>query len=180
MHGRSGGRPRIHRGGIGLGEAAGRGALAGLAGGAALIGMNELATRGLLAADGAAGKGRSRQGPAIRRGARRTVKAAGRKVGLHLSRDQGDVAAIGLELVAAAGIGAAFGMIVSRVQLPASATGPLLGGLVYAATLAGVLPAGGALASPGGSSWRDAIRPAGPQAMFGLVTARTFELLLGR
>lgn len=85
-----------------------------------------------------------------------------------------------VELAAAAAIGAAFGMIGSRVQMPTAASGPLLGGLVYASTLSGMLPVAGLLASPSSLSWREVLRPAGPQALFGLVTARAFEMLADR
>ncbi|MHB1223343.1 MAG: hypothetical protein ACYC2G_04755, partial [Gemmatimonadaceae bacterium] len=124
--------------------------------------------------------GPRRRGPAIRRGARRAVRAGSRAAGVRLSGGQREIAAAALELAAAAGIGAVFGLIASRVTLPAAASGPLLGGLVYASTQGGMLPATGLLASPARISWRDALRPAGPQALFGLITARTFELLAER
>ncbi len=162
---------------LSVGEAAAKGALAGLAGGLALVASSELTARGLMPGVDEAPR---RRGPAIRRGARRAVRGGSRAAGVKLSGDQREVAAIALELVAAAAIGAAFGVIGSRVRMPAAASGPLLGGLVYASTLGGMVPASGLLASRSNLTWRDALRPAGPQALFGLVTARTFELLADR
>lgn len=162
---------------LSLGEAAARGALAGLVGGITLLASSELTARGLLPG---VGQAPGRRGPAIRRGATRAVRSASRAAGVRLSGEQREVAAMAVELVASAAIGAAFGVIGSRVRMPTAASGPLLGGLVYASTLSGMLPAAGLLASPTRLSWREALRPAGPQALFGLVTARTFELLAER
>lgn len=161
-----------------MGEAAAKGALAGLAGGAVLLASSELSARGLIPGERAGGP--ARRGPAIRRGARRAVRAGSRAAGVRLSGGQREAAAVALELAAAAGIGALFGVIASRVTIPPAASGPLLGGLVYASTLGGLLPATALLASPARISWRDALRPAGPQALFGLVTARAFEMLAER
>ncbi len=160
-----------------LGEAAGKGALAGLAGGIALLASSELSARGLIPGVDEAPR---RRGPSIRRGAKRAVQSGSRAAGVKLSGKQGEVAAMALELAAAAAIGAAFGIIGSRVRMPAAASGPLLGGLVYASTLGGMLPAAGLLASPTRLTWREALRPAGPQALFGLVTARAFQMLAER
>lgn len=162
---------------LALGDAAARGALAGLAGGVVLLASSELTARGVLAG---AGKEPRRKGPAIRRGARRAVRAGSRAAGVRLTGRQREIATVALELAGAAGIGAVFGLIASRVRIPAAASGPLLGGLVYASTLGGMLPAAGLLASPKRLTWRDALRPAGPQALFGLVTVRAFELLAER
>ena len=169
------GRPR-RRQRAGIGEAAWKGAAAGLAGGVAMLAMDEVAARGLLPGDDEAPQHR---GPAIRRGARRVVRKGARQLGLRLSADQREAGAIAVELAAAAAIGALFGVVSSRVPVPAAATGPLLGALVYGATLSGMIPDGGLLAPDGALSFRDALRPAGSQALFGSVTARAFELLAG-
>lgn len=160
-----------------MGEAAAKGALAGLAGGVALLASSELSARGRVPG---AERGAARRGPAIRRGARRAVRAGSRATGVRLTGKQREVASIAVELAAAAAIGAVFGLIAGRVRMPPVATGPLLGGLVYASTLGGMLPARGLLASPARLSWREALRPAGPQALFGLVTARAFDMLAAR
>ena len=170
------GRPR-RRQQAGMDEAAWKGATAGLAGGVAMLAMNEVVARGLLPGDEEAPP---RRGPAIRRGARRAVRKGAQQLGVRLTGDQREASAIAMELVAAAAIGALFGVVSSRLPLPAAATGPLLGALVYGATLSGLLPGGGLLAPAGAVSLGEALRPVGSQALFGSVTARAFELLAER
>ena len=161
----------------GLGEAAWKGAVAGMAGGVALLAAREIEERGLLAAEGGAGAKRParRVGPAIRKGVRRTARARG----VRLTARETALVDVALHLAGAAAVGAAYGIVRSRVRLPGAVDGPLLGLLVYGATMWGVLPAAGLLAAPERLDLREVLAPVGPNATFGMVTARAFDWLAG-
>ena len=163
---RSGVRSRIRRHEVGLGEAALKGAVAGVAGSVAMMAAHELEVRGMFA-------GERRPEPAIRRGVRR----AARKEGVRLSSRQKLGAEIGVQLVGAAVVGALFGVVQSRLRLPATANAALLGGLVYATGHSGLLPRAGLFAPPANQTLKEALVPAGSNAVFGLATARVFAML---
>ena len=151
---------------IGLGEAALKGALAGVAGSVAMMAAHELEVRGLF-------HGERKPEPAIRRGVRR----AARKEGVRLSGAQRMGVEIGAQLLGAAMVGAVFGMVQSRVRLSAGANAALLGGLVYATGHSGLLPRAGLFAPPAHQTLKEALVPAGSNAVFGLATARAFAML---
>lgn len=151
---------------VGLGEAVAKGALAGVVGGVAMLVTRELELRGLF-------PGERRPEPAIRREGR----PRRRRQRLDAPRP---TAGIGAQLAAAAAVGVLYGVVQSRLRLPPTATGALLGGLVYAGNASGVLPGAGLLAPSPGRTLKEALVPAGTDAVFGLATARAFTLLTER
>lgn len=157
---------------IGMGEAAWKGALAGLAGGAAMLGARELEARGLFDEEDE-DEVPPPPGPRI---ARRAARARGRE----LTDRQAAISGIALQLAAAATVGAVYGVIRTRVPLPGGADGALLGALVYVGSRWGLLPATGLFESPADQSLQQALVPAGTHAVFGVATARAFEMLRER
>ena len=154
---------------IGVGEAALKGAVAGVAGAIAMLAAGELEARG---ATGALG-GRVREivgGPRTRGSRRRQRPAAPSR------QAATDLVA---QLSAAAAVGAVFGIVQSRFRLPEAAHGALLGGLAYAASASGAFRGAGLLAPPPNASLRDVLMPAGTHAVFGLTTARAYDMLTG-
>lgn len=160
---RTRGRPRA----LGLGEAALKGAVAGAAGSVAMLVTAELEAR---AAAGDLGARVREVAPRVR-GGRAGARAA--------SPSRRPMERMGVEVAVGAIVGAVYGMVQTRVKLPAAAHGAVLGVLTYAVHATGWLPAGGVLAPPPDASFKDALRPAGPHAVFGLATARAFEMLRG-
>ena len=158
-------RPRRRTGS--RGDAARKGAIAGAAGSFARLVVAELVAR---AAAGDLGAHARELAPKIRGGATRARAAAPTR----RPRQR-----IGLEIAIGAAIGAAYGVVQTRVRLPEAAHGAVLGALTYAVHATGWLPAGGVLAPPPDASLKDALTPAGTHAVFGLATARAFQLLAG-
>lgn len=160
---------------LGIGAAAWKGAVAGMAGGVALLAAREIEERGLLAAEQTAGARKSarRVGPAIRKKVRQTARARG----VRLSVRESAAVDVALHLAGAAAVGAVYGIVRSRVRLPGPVDGPLLGALVYGASMWGVLPAAGLFARPARLDLRELLAPVGPNATFGMVTARAFGWL---
>lgn len=165
-------RPRArHR--ISMGEGAAKGALAGVAGGLAVFASHELEARGLLpGADDGRGAGRRRRQPAIRRGIRRVA----RKQGVTLRGSRLALTELGLQLAAGAVVGAVYGALQARFTLPAAAHAAVLGGIAYAGTTWGLLPAIGGV-QPKEMTLKDALVPAGAHAVFALTTARVFTAI---
>ena len=160
-------RRRSGRGTTGLGEAMLKGAVAGAAGSVAMLVVAELEAR---AAAGDLGARARELAPKIRGGRTRARAAAPTR----RPRQR-----IGVEVAIGAAIGAVYGVVQTRVRLPEAAHGAVLGALTYAVHSTGWLPAGGVLAPPPNASLQDALTPAGTHAVFGLATARAFELLGG-
>ena len=161
-------RPKARRR-IGVGEAALKGALAGVAGGIAMLAAGELEARGAAGELGArvqemAGGPRTRGSRQRRRPAPASRQATANLVA---------------QLSAAAAVGAVFGIVQSRFRLPEAAHGALLGGLAYAASASGAFAGAGLLAPPPNASLRDVLMPAGTHAVFGLATARAYDMLTG-
>ena len=152
-----------------VGQAALRGAVAGLAGGLAMLLVGELEAR---AAAGDLGD-RAReltQGPRSRSAQRRRRQAAPSKLA---PRD------LAVQLAAAATVGAVYGVLRSQLPLPQAAHGALLRGLAYAANASGLLPERSILSPPADASAEKALLPAGAHALFGVATTRVFDMLMG-
>lgn len=160
-------RRRRHSSGV-LGAAV-RGAIAGVAGGLAMIGARELEQ--LAVAEPVLEQPRRK--PASRRAATRMA----RTIGVELSTAQGESAGVVLQLATAAAVGAVYGVARSYLPVPRGADAAILGGIVYLANAWGVMPAAGLLALPPGQTLEEALVPVGTHAVFGVATARVFELL---
>ena len=160
-------RRRPRRRTASLGEAMVKGAVAGAAGSVAMLVVAELEARAAAGDLGARARGLA---PKIRGGGTRARAAAPTR----RPRER-----IGVEIAIGAAIGAVYGVVQTRVRLPEAAHGAVLGALTYAVHATGWLPAGGVLAPPPDASLQDALTPAGTHAVFGLATARAFDLLTG-
>jgi hypothetical protein len=109
-----------------IGQAALTGALAGLAGGVAVMLARRLADRGVLTSGGAADADWED-----------VVATAARRRGLHLSPAQRTALGAAVHLAYSALLGALYGVGKGGVQLPAAAQGFLSDGLAYGAYLPG-------------------------------------------
>lgn len=155
-----------------MGEAALKGALAGAAGGVAMIAMQQAESLAGLAEDGRAAAPR-----AVGRAAR-AAKGAAQAQGVRMSGDQVALTGVAIQILAAAGIGAVYGVLSNQFRLPVGVQGSVLAGIVYAANLWGLMPSSGLLELPTGVPLKEALVPVGPHAVFGAATARAFDMLI--
>jgi hypothetical protein len=154
---------------MGLLEAAGRGAVAGLVGGVAMT----LLDRTLMERLG----GRDQR---VREWDRQVARGA-RRAGVRLTGGRRTAAGIATTLAYGAAIGAVYGMARSRTRDVEAAAGILDTGLVYAATLVGGAPATrtkqGRGRPPQAMGLRGAAQRVSAPAVFGRATTTAFRML---
>lgn len=155
---------------MGIGAAALKGALAGLAGGAALL-LAEKAEQEVLLPQGAATPGMGQK----------AVQQLAREHGRHLSKREAQAAGAGAQLGYCAILGAALGVLASRVDVPALVEGLAMAGAAYALSMsdAGLLPRLGVEAPPELHSIEETAVPVGAYLAFGLTTAAVFDAVAG-
>jgi hypothetical protein len=151
-----------------VGEAALKGALAGVAGGAAMMLVRRLEERGLLSAS-------ERSGPEWATFLRREA----RHRGIRLTKTQSALLGSSLQLSYSALIGAAYGVVRSRTRIPRAAQGLVTGALVHAANLPawGLIVERGITPRPLRQRRRKALIPISTHAVFGVTTVATFKVL---
>ena len=157
-----------HRDRPSIGEAALRGALAGVIGGLVL----KLAWQ--------AGEQTLPAGEQFGSPTRGAVDVLAKKADVQLSERERTAAAAGVYTGAMALWGAVFGAVQSRVHPPFLAHGLLLGGLVYAANFsrtAAALPKAGIVPAIGDQTDGQRAVSLGAHAVFGLATAAAYEAL---
>jgi hypothetical protein len=152
----------------GTGEAALKGALAGLIGGAAMMMAMKIEQKVLLP------EGQSMEPPP-----KALVETLAEKAGIDLEDRQATIAGMGVHMGYSAMWGALFGVVQDRMHPPSALHGLLLGGLVYAANFPsfGLLPKLGVLPPPSLQPLSEAPVPAGAHVVYGLATAAAFEAL---
>lgn len=150
------------------GEAALKGALAGMIGGAAMM-MAMKAEQKLLLP-----KGQQMEPPP-----KKLVETLAEKQGMELSDTQAMAAGMGVHMGYSALWGAVFGVVQNRLHPPDLLHGLLLGGLVYATNFPewGLLPQMGVLPPPSQQSMEKAAIPVGAHVVFGLATAAAFDAM---
>jgi len=150
---------------VSLGTAAAKGAMAGLAGGLALMLVEQAGRRTILP-----------EGADTTSTAARAVKAVASEHGSKPSRAVSEAAGGTIELALCAALGAAFGIVHSRVRAPALVDGLALGALAWAATSSkkGVLPRIG-MAPAINQNVEEAAIPIASHVAFGVTTAAVFE-----
>ncbi len=150
------------------GEAALKGALAGMIGGAVMM-MAMKAEQKLLLP-----KGQQMEPPP-----KKLVETLAEKQGIELSDTQAMAAGMGVHMGSSALWGAVFGVVQNRLHPPDLLHGLLLGGLVYATTFPewGLLPKMGVLPPPPQQSMEKAAIPVGAHVVFGLATAAAFDAM---
>jgi hypothetical protein len=153
---------------MGLGRAAGTGAVAGLAGGLAMMVARKLEAKGLLGHDDSGEPEWDR-----------LVRAEARRRNVRLSQARVSRIATAVHLAYSAALGAAYGVVRSRARLPAAMQGTLMSALVYFATFPswGLMPRRGAARPPARQRVRKALIPIGTHAVFGATTAAAFKAL---
>lgn len=144
-----------------------KGAVAGIAGGIAMLAAGELEARGAAGDLGEPVRTMAR-GPRTRGAQRRRREGA---------PSRQPAPAIAAQLAAAAVVGAVYGAVQSRVRLPDAAHAAVLGAITLAANASGLLPRGSVLAPPAGASLQEMLMPVGAHALFGTTTARVFGML---
>ena len=154
----------------GIGRAALAGAVAGLAGGLALL-LVEKAEQQVLLPQGAATPGMGQK----------AVQELARERGVHLSRREAQTAGAAAQLGYCACLGAALGIIASRVNASALVEGVAMAGVSYALSMsdAGVLPRLGVEAPPELHSIEETAVPVGAYVAFGLTTAAVLDAVAG-
>ena len=150
----------------GLLRAAAVGALAGLAGGAALM-LVERGGQKLLLPEGSGAEGM----------AQRAVEAVAREHGASLEGAQAVAAGAAVQLGYCALWGALYGVAHRALGAPAALDGLVLAGLSYAATMSegGLLPRLGVIAPPTHQSMEQTAVPVGAHVAFGVTTAAVFS-----
>jgi hypothetical protein len=148
-----------------LGRAAVLGAVAGLAGGAALLLTEQAGRRTILP-----------NGSDTESTAARAVEAVASEHEMFVSRARAEIVGESAELAWCAALGALFGVVRSRVRVPALLDSLALAGLAYAATSSsrGLLPRLG-LAPALGESVEEAAIPIASHVAFAVTTAAVFE-----
>ena len=152
----------------GVGQAALKGALAAVIGGAVMRAVWEGGQRALAPAE---------RLPSPTRG---MVDALAQRRGAALTHGQRTAASLGIYAGAMAAWGALYGAVQSRLHPPALVHGLLLGGLVYGANFpakVGALTRAGVVPPPRALSRRQNAVPLAAHAAFGLATAAAFEAL---
>lgn len=154
--------------GPGLGDAAVKGALAGLIGGAAMMMAMKMEQKAVLP------EGQTMEPPP-----KKLMETLAEKAGVGLDDKQAMAAGMGVHMGYSAMWGALYGVVQDRVHPPSALHGLLLGGLVYASNFPsfGLLPRLGVLPPPSQQPLREAAIPAGAHVVYGLATAATFEAL---
>ncbi|CAN5484517.1 hypothetical protein BH24GEM3_BH24GEM3_24110 [soil metagenome] len=152
----------------GLGEAALKGAVAGVLGGAAMMMAMKLGQQALLP-----------EGEQMEPPPKKLVETLAERQGVELSDTQAMAAGMGVHLGYSALWGAIYGAVQSRLHPPDALHGLLLGGLVYASSFPefGLLPKLGVLPPPTQQSLEKAALPVGAHLVFGLATAAAFAAL---
>lgn len=155
-------------GGMGLGEAALKGALASVVGGLAMKLVWEAEERALLDAPERLGSP-----------TKQAVTAMAARRGRTLSDRQTTLAATALYLGSMAQWGALYGIVQNRLQPPHQLHGLVLGALVYAANFPGfgVLPKLDVYLPPSGQSKAQAAIPIGAHVAYGITTAAAYRAL---
>lgn len=148
-----------------IGEAAAKGALAGLAGGVALMLTEQTGRRTILPV-----------GADTTSTAAQAVKAAASEHDKSPSRRTTEITGAAIELAWCAALGAAFGVLHSRLRTPAIVDGLALAALAYVATNSskGVLPRIG-MTPPLHQNVEEAAIPIASHVAFGVTTAAVFE-----
>lgn len=151
-----------------FGEAALKGAVAGVIGGMVMKAVWEMEQKALLAT-----------GEELGSPTKMAVEAVAENRGMQLSDAQVSVGAAAVYTGNMALWGAIFGVVQSRIHPPDALHGLLLGGLVYGANFPafGVLPKLGVLPPPSEQSKAEATVPIGAHVAFGLATAAVFKAL---
>lgn len=151
-----------------VGEAAVKGALAGVIGGLVMKAVWEMEQKALLST-----------GDELGSPTKMAVEAVAEKQGMQLSDAQVSAGAAVVYTGNMALWGAIFGVVQSRIHPPDALHGLLLGGLVYGANFPafGVLPKLGVLPPPSEQSREEAAVPIGAHVAFGLATAAVFKAL---
>jgi len=151
-----------------LGEAAVKGALAGMIGGVAMMMAMKMEQKALLP------EGQTTDPPP-----KKLVEALAERVDVELEDRQAMLAGMSVHMGYSALWGALYGIVQNRVHPPAPLHGLLLGGIVYAANFPsfGLLPRVGAMPPPSQQPLREAAIPAGAHVVFGMATAAAFEAL---
>lgn len=151
---------------VGVGEAALKGAVAGMVGGAAMMMAMKVEQKALLP------EGRTMEPPP-----KKLVETLAGKADVGLEDGQARMAGMGVHMGYSAMWGALFGIVQNRVHPPSAMHGLLLAGLVYAANFPsfGLLPRLGVLPPPSQQPLREAAIPAGAHVVYGLATAAVFE-----
>lgn len=154
----------------GIGEAALLGALAGVAGGVALM-LAEKAEQKLLLPEGASTPGMGQK----------LVQQIARDRGAHLSGMKAQAAGAGVQIGYCALLGSLLGVVASRVDAPAVVDGLAMAGLSYALTMpkGGLLPRLGADTPPELHSIEETAVPVGAHLAFGLTTAAVLDAVTG-
>ena len=153
-----------------LADAALKGALAGLAGGAAVFTTTKLEKQ-LLLSD--AEQRRSEPTP------KRVVDTLAEREGTQISDKQAMAGGMAAHFAYSAFWGALYGVGQSRLRLPAVAAGTAYGELIYALNYRqwGILPQLGILPAPSERSLKKNLIPVGSHAVFGVATALAFDAL---
>ncbi len=151
-----------------LGEAALRGAAAGLAGGMAVLALSWLVQRGVLSTD-----------DTVDAQWERLVKKAAQGAGLELSKGQARIARVTAQLTYSVLVGAAYGIARSRRSLPGALRAALNSGLVHAASVPMVAQTvnGRQPKRRGRRGKRGVAVPLGSAALYGLTTSAAFSAL---
>jgi hypothetical protein len=151
-----------------VGEAALKGALAGVAGGAAMMLVRPFQAKGLLPAS-------ERTEPEWQK----VVRSEARRRRIHLTKMQSALLGSAVHLSYSALIGAAYGVMRSRAPIPDAAQGLVTSGLVYAANFPawGLMPRRGVTPPPSKPRRRKAVIPVATHAVFGVTTAAAFKVL---
>lgn len=156
-----------HDAGPTLGDAAMKGAVAGMLGGVALLLAERLTSRAVLPPGERVHEGRD------------AAEAIADTRDAALSPAQAEAAGAGLELGACALLGAVYGMVQSRLHPPDVLHGLLLGGVSWMATNsgAGALPRLGAAAPASMQSMERTAVPVASHVAYGVATAMAFDAL---
>ncbi len=159
-------RERTHQ--VSAREAALKGALAGLIGGAVMMMAMKAEQKVLLP------EGQQMEPPP-----KKLVETLAENQGIELSDTQSMAAGMGVHMGYSAVWGAVFGVVQNRLHPPDLLRGLLLGGLVYAADFPewGLLPQMGVLPPPSQQPIEKAAIPAGAHLVFGLATAAAFDAM---
>lgn len=150
-----------------VGDAALKGALAGLIGGAAMAAAMK-AEQLLLPA------GSQADMPPVE-----LVETEAEKAGVSLSQPQALAAGMAAHMGYSALLGATYGVVQSRLHAPTLLHGLLFGTLAYAAGYAkgGIMPRTGTMPPPTQQPLERAVLPPAAHAVFGLTTAEAFAQL---
>lgn len=151
-----------------VGEAALKGAIAGMIGGVAMMMAMKVEKKALLP------EGKTMDPPP-----KKAVETLAEEADVDLEDRQAMMAGMGVHMGYSAMWGALYGVVQDRVHPPSGLHGLLLGGLVYAANFPsfGLLPKLGVLPPPSQQPMSEAVIPAGAHAVYGLATSAVFEAL---